>query len=201
MQRPRRIVFATTNAHKVSEAQGILAPLGIEVARPARALPDVLEDGATFAENAAKKARAAAAALGLPVLAEDSGLVVPALRGEPGVHSARYAGKEGGDAAGRDAANNAKLVARAQAAGLVDPPCHFVCHAVLAAPDGTLLAQAEGRLEGVLRWPARGTHGFGYDPLFHLPGPDRRLAELDAAAKHAISHRGQALRALAAALA
>lgn len=195
MARPRTIVFASTNAHKVSEAQGILAPLGIEVRRPDRPLPEVVEDGATFAENAAKKARAAAALLGVPVLAEDSGLVVPALGGEPGVHSARYAGRQGDDAA-----NNARLIARAEAAGLVDPPCFFVCSAVLAAPDGALLATAEGRVEGVLRWPGRGAHGFGYDPLFHLPAHDRRLAELRADEKHALSHRGQALRALARAL-
>lgn len=188
----RRIVFATTNAHKLSEARGILAPLGIEVERPDRPLPEVREDGDTFAANALLKARSAATCLGLPVLAEDSGLVVPALGGEPGVLSARYAGRQGDDAA-----NNALLVARAAAAGLVDPPCAFVCSAVVVAPDGRVLAAAEGRVEGVLRWPGRGRHGFGYDPLFHHPPSGRRLAELSESEKHAISHRGQALRALA----
>jgi XTP/dITP diphosphohydrolase len=187
-----RVVFATTNAHKVAEARGILAPLGIEVERPSRALPVVVEDGATFAANAAKKARSAAAFLGVPALAEDSGLVVPALGGEPGVLSARY----GGEGA-TDAANNARLIARAEAAGLRDPEAAFVCHAVLAAPDGRLLAEAEGRVAGVLRWPARGARGFGYDPLFHHPPTGKRLAELDDGEKHAVSHRGQALRALA----
>jgi XTP/dITP diphosphohydrolase len=194
--RPAHVVFATTNAHKVEEARGILAPLGIVVERPERALPAVTEDGATFAANAAKKARSAAAFLGVTALAEDSGLVVPALGGEPGVLSARYAG----DGA-TDAANNARLVARAEAAGLRDPEAYFVCHAVLAAPDGRVLAQAEGRVAGLLRWPGVGARGFGYDPLFHHPPTGKRLAELADAEKHAVSHRGQALRALARAIA
>ena len=192
---PARVVFATTNRHKVEEARGILAAVGIEVVVPDRPLPVVEEDGATFAANAAKKARSAAAALGVPALAEDSGLVVPALGGEPGVLSARYAGPGAGDAR-----NNERLVERARAAGLVDPPCAFVCHAVLAAPDGRVLAEADGRVEGVLRWPGVGARGFGYDPLFHHPPSGRRLAELADAEKHAVSHRGQALRALAAVL-
>jgi XTP/dITP diphosphohydrolase len=187
-----RVVFATTNAHKVAEAQGILSPLGITVERPGRALPEVVEDAATFAGNAVKKAVSAARFLGVPALAEDSGLVVPALGGEPGVYSARYAGP-----GATDAANNARLVAKAEAAGLVDPEASFVCHAVLAAPDGRVLAQAEGRVAGVLRWPGRGANGFGYDPLFHHPPTGRRLAEMDDAEKHALSHRGRALRALA----
>ncbi len=192
----RRLVFATTNPHKLDEARGILGPLGTEVAPPPRPLPPVEEDGATFAENALKKARSAAAALGQAVLAEDSGLVVPALGGEPGVLSARYAGRQGDDAA-----NNARLVARAREAGLVDPPCAFVCSAVVVGPTGEVLARAEGRVEGLLRWPGKGAHGFGYDPLFHHPPSGRRLAELGPGEKHAVSHRGQALRALARALA
>jgi XTP/dITP diphosphohydrolase len=190
-----RVVFATTNAHKVAEAQGILSPLGIVVERPSRALPEVVEDAPDFAGNAAKKARSAAAFLGVPALAEDSGLVVPALHGEPGVFSARYAGP-----GATDATNNARLIARAEAAGLSDPEAFFVCHAVLAAPDGRVLAEAEGRVEGVLRWPGRGVRGFGYDPLFHHPGTGKRLAEMDDVEKHALSHRGQALRALARAI-
>ena len=192
---PRRVVFATTNRHKVEEARGILAPLGISVERPDRPLPPVEEDGATFAENARKKARSAAALLGIDVLAEDSGLVVPALGGEPGVLSARYAGP-----GATDATNNARLVGKAQAARLHDPVCWFACHAVLAAADGRVLAEAEGRVEGVLRWPGQGAHGFGYDPLFHHPPTGKRLAEMSDAEKHAVSHRGQALRALAARL-
>jgi XTP/dITP diphosphohydrolase len=190
-----QLVMATTNAHKRAEAQAILAPLGIEVLAPPRPLPEVDEDAPTFAGNAAKKARSAAAVLGLPVLADDSGLVVDALGGEPGVRSARYAG-----VGASDAANNALLVERLAARGLVDPVARFTCCVALAAPDGTLLAQAEGHVEGVVRWPGQGAHGFGYDPLFHHPPSGRRLAELAPAQKNALSHRGAALRALAAIL-
>jgi XTP/dITP diphosphohydrolase len=188
-------VFASTNRHKAAEARAILGPLGYEVVVPDR-LPPVEEDGATFAANAEKKARSAAAALGLPALAEDSGLVVEALGGEPGVRSARYAGE-----GATDERNNALLVERLEARGLVDPAAAFVCHAVLVAPDGSVIARAEGRVEGVVRWPPRGAHGFGYDPLFHHPPSGVRLAELPPERKNAVSHRGRALRAVAEALA
>jgi XTP/dITP diphosphohydrolase len=190
-----RLVMATTNRHKLEEARAILAPLGIEVLAPPRPLAPVVEDAPTFAGNAAKKARAAAAALGLPALADDSGLEVEALGGEPGVRSARYAGEGAGDAA-----NNALLVERLAALGARDPAARFVCHVALARPDGTLEAEAEGHVEGVIRWPGRGAQGFGYDPLFHHPPSGRRLAELAPEAKNALSHRGRALRALAAVL-
>jgi XTP/dITP diphosphohydrolase len=185
---------ATTNAHKAQEIAAILAPCRIDV-RMAPALPEVVEDGASFRENALLKARAAAAALGAPALADDSGLVVPALGGEPGVRSARYAGEDASDAD-----NNARLVRRLEALGAVDPAAAFVCHVVVAAPDGRVIAEAEGRVEGVLRWPPRGTRGFGYDPLFFHPPSGRRLAELPPEEKNAVSHRGRALRALAASL-
>jgi XTP/dITP diphosphohydrolase len=187
----RVLHLATTNAHKAAEIAAILAPFGIEVRVPDR-LPDVEETGETFAENARLKARSAAAFLGAPCLADDSGLVVPALDGAPGVRSARFAGPDA-----TDAANNALLVKRLEAIGARDPEAAFVCHAVVAAPDGRVLAEAEARVEGVLRWPPRGGGGFGYDPLFHHPPSGRRLAELDAAAKNAVSHRGAALRAIA----
>lgn len=192
---PDRIGLATTNRHKAREIREILAPLGIEVVVPDR-LPPVEEDGDTFAENARKKARSAAAFLGLPALADDSGLEVPALGGEPGVRSARYAGD---GATSED--NNALLVERLTALGVEDPAAAFVCHAVVAAPDGRILAEAAGRVEGVLRWPGRGAGGFGYDPLFHHPPSGCRFAELPPEAKNAVSHRGRALRALAQALA
>lgn len=190
-----RLVMATTNAHKLEEARAILAPLGIEVLAPPRPLPPVEEDAPTFAGNAAKKARAAAAALGLAALADDSGLEVDVLGGEPGVRSARYAGEGAGDAA-----NNALLVRRLEALGARDPAARFVCHVALALPDGTLWVEAEGHVEGVVRWPGRGAHGFGYDPLFHHAPSGCRLAELPPQAKNALSHRGAALRRLAAVL-
>jgi XTP/dITP diphosphohydrolase len=194
-----RLLLATTNRHKAREIAAILAPFGLEVEVPA-SLPPVVEDGATFAENAWKKAASAARATGRVALADDSGIVVDALGGAPGVHSARYAGE-----AATDAQNTAKLLAEVARRGLVDPAAAFVCHAVAVAPDGEVVARAEARVEGVGRGPARGVHGFGYDPVFHHtsprhPAPGVRFADLPPAEKDAISHRGRAFRALAAAL-
>lgn len=189
------IFVATTNAHKAEEIAAILAPTGLDV-RPAPALPEVVEDGETFRDNAILKARAAARALGAPALADDSGLAVDVLGGAPGVHSARYAGPDA-----TDADNNALLIERLAALGAVDPKAAFVCHVVLAEPGGRILAEAEGRVEGVVRWPARGACGFGYDPLFFHPPSGCRLSELTPEQKNAVSHRGRALRKLAAALA
>ena len=190
----RVLALATTNRHKAREIAEILAAHGIDVEVP-DSLPHVEETGATFAENAALKARSAAAHLGLPALADDSGLVVAALDGEPGVHSARFSGPDA------DAEkNNARLVARLVEIGAVEPAAAFVCHAVVAAPDGRILAEAEGRVEGTIRWPAKGERGFGYDPLFHHPPSDRRMSELTPKEKNAVSHRGLALKRLAAKL-
>jgi XTP/dITP diphosphohydrolase len=188
------IFVATTNVHKAQEIAAILAETGLDI-RPAPTMPDVVEDGETFRANAILKARAAAEALGAPALADDSGLSVEVLGGEPGVYSARFAG-EGADAA----ANNALLVERLSALGVTDPAASFVCYVVIAAPDGSILAEAEGRVEGLIRWPARGERGFGYDPLFFHPPSGCRLSELSSEAKNAISHRGEALRTLAASL-
>ena len=194
-----RLVLATTNRHKAREIAAILAPLGIGVDVPA-SLPPVEEDGATFLENATKKAASAAVATGRRAVADDSGIVVAALGGEPGVRSARYAGP-----AARDEENVARLLAECAAHGLVDPAAAFVCAAVCCDPDGSVVAAAEGRVEGVVRGPPRGRFGFGYDPVFHHvgprhPAPGVRFADLEPAAKDAISHRGLAFRALAALL-
>jgi len=188
------LLFASTNRHKASEIRAILEPLGVRLDVPERLEP-VEETGVTFRENALLKARAAALGFGRVALAEDSGLVVPALGGEPGVRSARYAGEEA-----TDRENNDLLVARLEARGLVDPPAEFVCHAVVVAPSGAVVAEGQGRVEGVLRWPPSGAGGFGYDPLFHHAPSGCRFSELAPEAKNAVSHRGQALRALAAAL-
>lgn len=187
----RSIAVATTNPHKAREMTRILEPFGIGIVVPP-ALPPVEEDETTFSANARKKARGAAAHLDRPALADDSGLEVAALGGEPGIRSARYAGP---DATTEE--NNALLVERLQAQGLEDPAAVFVCHAVLAAPNGRILAEATGRVEGVLRWPGRGTGGFGYDPLFHHPPSGRRFSQLAPEEKDAVSHRGRALRRLA----
>jgi XTP/dITP diphosphohydrolase len=185
------LTVATTNRHKAREIAEILEPLGIEVLVPDD-LPGVIEDGASFAENARKKAVESAAFLGRRALADDSGLEVEALGGEPGIRSARFAGP-----GATSADNNALLIRRLEALGLVDPAAAFVCHAVVAAPDGRIVAEATGRVEGVLRWPAAGGGGFGYDPLFHHPPSGCRFSELAAGRKNAVSHRGRALRALA----
>jgi XTP/dITP diphosphohydrolase len=194
-----RVVLATTNAHKAREIAAILAPFHVEVEVPP-ALPPVDESGSTFAENAYLKAASAARATGRPALADDSGLVLEALDGDPGVRSARYAGE-----GATDAMNTARLLAETAARGLVDPAAAFVCHAVLVEPDGTVLATAEARVEGVVRGPPRGANGFGYDPVFHYRGPGAppdgcRFAELAPEAKDAVSHRGRAFRAIGTAI-
>lgn len=150
----------------------------------------VEEDGDTFAANAAKKARAFAAANHLPAIADDSGLCVDALGGAPGVFSSRYAGVEGDDVA-----NNAKLL-RALS-GETNRRASFVCHIHLAFPDGRPPLLAEGRVEGeILRQP-EGGQGFGYDPLFFSPELGMAFANATAAQKASVSHRGRALRRLA----
>ena len=193
------MVLATRNAHKVVELREILAELvvgtGIDLDVAVVGIadvsdaPDVVESGVTFAENSLLKARAACAATGLPALADDSGLAVDVLGGSPGVFSARWSG------GGGDAANVALLLAQ-----LADVPAEhraaaFVCAASLVTPRGDEVVE-HGRLAGTLEREPRGTNGFGYDPILRVDAA-RTLAELDPAEKNAISHRGQALRALA----
>lgn len=187
-----RLVLASTNQGKRREIEALLAPLGIEVATAAELgfTQEIEETGQTFAANARLKACAVAQALGLPALADDSGLEVEALGGRPGVYSARYAGPKAGDAA-----NNAKLLA--ELAGL--PPerrgAAFVCVMVCCLPDGRAL-QTQGRLAGAIALEPEGQGGFGYDPVFWLPERGLTAARLTTQEKNAISHRGQALRAL-----
>ncbi len=184
-----QIVLATRNAGKAREVRRILAGLGVEfLGADDVGLPRVEETGATFAENALLKARSGTAASGLPCLAEDSGLVVDALGGAPGVHSARYAGAQGDDDA------NVRLVLE-RMHGLEDRRARFVCVAALVAPDGREW-NAQGVLEGVVTEAPRGSGGFGYDPIFQPLGETRTNAELSAREKDRISHRGQALRAI-----
>lgn len=191
-----QLLLATGNPKKRAEFERLFAPLGIELL-PACQLPDTVEDQPTFAGNAEKKAREAALAYGAWALADDSGLEVAALAGAPGVHSARYAG-----AHGDDAANNAKLLAE-----LADVPdgeraARFVCALCLCRPDGSLALAVAGTAEGAIGFEPRGEHDFGYDPLFTFTEPGfaetgRGFAELSPAEKGAVSHRGRALRALA----
>jgi len=197
-----RLLIASDNAKKRAELERLLAPLGCSLVTPAElgGLAPVDEDQPTFALNAAKKARAGARASGLWTLADDSGLEVAALDGAPGVHSARFAGRHGDDAA-----NNALLLERL--AGL--PPerrgARFVCALALARPDARLALEVEGEVRGRILESARGSGGFGYDPLFlftepGFPETGRPFGELDSAAKARVSHRGRALRRLAAGL-
>jgi XTP/dITP diphosphohydrolase len=187
------IIVGTRNRKKREEIMEILAGLGLEL-QDLTAWPDapeVVEDGSTFDENARKKAVELARHLKNWVLGEDSGLVVPALNGRPGVYSARYAGKQGDDSA-----NNARLLA--ELAPLPDDrrAAYYVCTAALADPQGTVVAVTEGRCHGVITREPRGTGGFGYDPLFLIPEYHRTFGELSSTVKHALSHRARALAQL-----
>ncbi|NHC45247.1 RdgB/HAM1 family non-canonical purine NTP pyrophosphatase [Motilibacter aurantiacus] len=193
-----RVVLATRNAHKVEEVRRILEAAGVDgvelLSLDGFDAPEVVEDGATFVENAVLKARSAVAATGLPALADDSGIAVDALNGMPGVLSARWSGGRG------DAANVDLLLA--QVADVPDERrgASFVCAVALALPDGTLVTE-EGVVAGTLLRERRGTGGFGYDPVFVPLGHEQSTAELSPAEKDRLSHRGLALRALAPRLA
>jgi len=190
-----KLVLASGNPGKLREIDALLAPLGITVVPQAvLGIAEADEPHETFLENALAKARHASRASGLPALADDSGLCVEALGGEPGVHSAYYAGKEGSREQ-RDAANNAKLLAALETQS--DRRAHFACVMVLMrhADDPQPLV-AEGNWHGEIGLAARGADGFGYDPLFLLPGRGCSSAELPAGEKNRISHRGQALARL-----
>jgi XTP/dITP diphosphohydrolase len=187
-----RLVIASHNPGKVREIGELLAPFRIAVlAAAALGLPEPEETGATFVDNALLKARAAALGSGLPALADDSGLVVPALGGEPGIHSARWGGP------GKDFALAMRTV-EARLAGKDDRRAHFICTLALAWPDGSAEV-FEGRVDGRLIWPPRGKRGFGYDPMFIANGYAITFGEMDPAEKHRISHRAVAFRQLIAA--
>jgi XTP/dITP diphosphohydrolase len=192
-----RLVLATHNQGKLGEFDALLAPLGIEVVSSgALGLPEPVEDGSSFAANARIKAHAAAAASGLPALADDSGLVVQGLDGRRGVHSARWAGpgKEFLPAMARVRDELAQRFGSFEAA---DPAAAFVAVLCLAWPDGHD-GLALGRVEGELVDPPRGAGGFGYDPMFQPTGREQTFAEMALAEKQALSHRGRAFRRLLA---
>jgi XTP/dITP diphosphohydrolase len=201
----RRLVLATRNEHKVHELRQILSDLVDELdlevvgAGDVEGTPDVPETEVTFLGNARLKAVALAAATGLPAVADDSGLAVDVLGGSPGVFSARWSGSRAGDGASRREVDRANLDLLLEQVADV-PDAHrsaaFVCAAVLAMPDGRVEG-VEGRVEGTLVREPRGTHGFGYDPVFVPTGDDRTLAEYTDEEKNAVSHRGNAFRALA----
>jgi XTP/dITP diphosphohydrolase len=193
---PPRLVFATTNRGKLRELGEMLAPDGVTVVGIADVAPgwSVVEDGATFAENARLKARDVAQRTGLPALGDDSGLEVDALGGRPGVRSSRYAGEHA-----TDAENTALLLHELEAVPDDARGAAFRCALALAWPDGTLV-EAEGRCAGWIARAPRGEGGFGYDSVFVDPESGRTFGELPAAAKNAFSHRRRALDALRARL-
>ncbi len=196
-----RLVVATHNPGKLWELQQLLGPHGVDAVSVGElGLPEPEETETTFIGNALLKARAAAAAAQLPAFADDSGLCVDALEGAPGVYSARWAGE------GRDFSAAIRRVEQELRQRGAEPPftAHFICALAVVWPDGHV-EQFEGRVDGVLVFPPRGTKGFGYDPIFLPNGLDKTFGEMMSAEKHALpgdgsqalSHRARAFQALA----
>ncbi len=188
----KKIVLATRNKGKIREMQALLKDFGVEVisAFDLPDVPEVVEDGETFFENSMKKAREIALATGITALADDSGLVVDALDGSPGVRSARYAGENADDNM-----NNMKLLSDLEGVAPEKRTARFKCVMVLYDPSGAWIS-AEGTCEGVIAPEPSGSGGFGYDPVFFVPELGRSMAELTPEEKNAISHRGRAIKAL-----
>ncbi len=181
------IVLATNNQNKVKEFNSILKDFSVEIKSLTDfgPLPEAVEDGESFDENAYKKAHHVARVLGLPAIADDSGLVVDALGGAPGVHSARYAGENATDDENID-----KLLTEMHES--IDRKAHFQCVLSIAVPSGPALTY-EGRCEGTILHEKRGDKGFGYDPVFYVEELGKTFAELSMTEKNALSHRGKAL--------
>lgn len=191
----KRVIIATNNAHKVTEIADVFSSFGWECVslKDAGLVSDPEETGTTLIENARIKARAAHELSGCAVLADDSGLLVDALDGAPGVYSSRYAGEDG-----NDLKNNELLLKNLKSVAAKDRTAHFSCVLVYIDEEGNETV-AEGRVEGLIAFEPKGTEGFGYDPLF-LPddfGNEKTFAELGLAEKQKVSHRARALRALA----
>lgn len=188
-----RIVVGSRNRKKAHELVELLAPLGIEVATLADYpdIPDTVEDGETFADNAAKKASEYAQGTRCWVLADDSGLAVDALRGAPGVYSARYAGE---DASDED--NNCRLLEELSGVPSEKRTAHYVCHIAVADPSGEVRARAEDYCHGRILAAEQGAGGFGYDPLFEIQEYHRTFGTLSPLVKSWLSHRGRALRSI-----
>ena len=185
---PVELVIASKNKGKIREIREIYADLPVTVVEVA-GLPDVVEDGTTFSANARKKAIEIARHTGKWALADDSGLEVDALKGAPGIHSARWSG-------GGDEANNDKLLAELRDVPAPARTARYRAVVVVADPSGRVVAEADGACDGLIGFARKGTGGFGYDPLFGVPQFALTMAELPAETKHSISHRGQALRRL-----
>lgn len=193
------LVLASRNRKKREEIQALLPSLAVRILTldDFPEVPDPVEDGRTFAENARKKALFVASRTGHLALADDSGLEVDRLGGEPGVYSARYSGVEDRDT--RDAANNRKLLERLRGVAAEHRTARFRCAIALASPD-RILEESDGSVEGVILEESRGDYGFGYDPLFLYPPRSMTFAELPAEEKNRVSHRARALTAIQPAL-
>ena len=184
------LVLATQNQGKIQEIEKALdlPLLEIQSLRDFPDLPEVVEDGRTFLENAFKKAQACAQATGRPALADDSGLEVDCLNGAPGIYSARFSGAEA-----TDEANNRKLLSLLEGIPEERRTARFVCRMVLYFPEGRWI-QTEGYCPGIIASEPQGEHGFGYDPIFYLPELNKTMAEIPLEEKNRISHRAQALQ-------
>lgn len=191
----QRVVLASGNQGKLRELQEILTVKGVElIPQSELGVGDVPETGLSFVENALIKARHACAETGLPSIADDSGIEVDALNGEPGIYSARYAGMQGDTA---DQANNDKLLAELEQVTEEDRTARFQCVIVyLKHEKDPMPLICQGTWEGRILFEEQGENGFGYDPLFYVPSHECASAELAADVKNSLSHRGQALRSL-----
>ncbi len=188
-----RLVIASRNRKKAAEIRDLLAPHGIEVLGVADFphVPEVVEDGGTFAANAAEKASETARAVAHWTLGEDSGLEVAALAGAPGIYSARFSGPDA-----TDESNNARLLSELAAVPDERRNARYVCNAALADPSGKIVLQVEAYCRGRITREARGTNGFGYDPYFLIREYHRTFGELSPAVKRRLSHRGRAFERL-----
>jgi XTP/dITP diphosphohydrolase len=192
MEAMKEVVIATRNEGKLREIKDILAPWSLKILslKDFPEIPEIIEDGSTFAENAAKKAREVARQTGRLAIADDSGLVVDALQGRPGVFSSRYGGEKA-----TDEERFQKLLAEMMEIPEGKRQAAFVCTIALATPQGEV-ELLEGRCRGQIAFAPRGEHGFGYDPIFFLPELGKTMAELDPDLKNRISHRARALEKL-----
>ncbi len=191
-----QVILATTNAKKIREMRRLFESIPIEIVDADLSMaPEIEETGKTFAENAALKAIGQAKHFGHYAIGEDSGLVVPALNGEPGIYSARYAGRGHNDQKSNDEANNDKLLERMSRLKGDERSAYYVSSIALASTNGDVIVAAEDYCHGIILEKRRGEGGFGYDPLFMIREYHQTFAELPLAVKSAISHRGRALRA------
>lgn len=186
----KRIIFATGNEGKMKEVRMILTDMGVSVVsmKEAGVRADIVENGKTFEENAVIKAKAVMKLTGQIAMADDSGLVIDFLNGEPGIYSARYMGEDTSYII-----KNQNLIDRLQGVEESRRTARFVCAIACALPDGTVLT-TEGTMEGIIGYESRGENGFGYDPIFYLPEFGCSSAQLSPEKKNELSHRGKALR-------